>query len=208
MAHRRQKRRGVLLLVSLVLLVLFLMLGVTFVLMAGNFRRSSEAYRRLQESGNATANAENLLHGVARDLVRGTSNPESPFSKENLLEDMYGQPALRGSISAVAPDMGGQFTKLTITADADFPNFATQPDGYYSGLVLTMVTGEAAGQSTRIVDSSSNTLTVMTVGKIMGDRRLSGDLAIGQWTALQRRWSGTCYECFGPAQMRMYDRRP
>lgn len=178
MAHRRQKRRGVLLLVSLVLLVLFLMLGVTFVLMAGNFRRSSEAYRRLQESGNTAANAENLLHGVARDLVRGTSNPESPFSKENLLEDMYGQPALRGSISAVAPDMGGQFTKLTITADADFPNFATQPDGYYSGLVLTMVTGTAVGQSTRIVDSSSNTLTVMTGGKINATDLLSGDLVL------------------------------
>jgi hypothetical protein len=178
MAHRRQKRRGVLLLVSLVLLVLFLMLGVTFVLMAGNFRRSSEAYRRLQESGDATANAENLLHGVARDLVRGTSNPESPFSKENLLEDMYGQPALRGSISAVAPDMGGQFTKLTITADADFPNFATQPEDYYSGLVLTMVTGTAAHQSTRVVDSSSNTLTVMTGGKINATDLQSGDLVL------------------------------
>ena len=166
MAHRRQKRRGVLLLVSLVLLVLFLMLGVTFVLMAGNFRRSSEAYRRLQESGNATANAENLLHGVARDLVRGTHNPESPFSKENLLEDMYGQPALRGKVTGVSPvgNTDGQFTDLTITEDADF-SFSSVA-GYYSGLVLTMVTGDAAGQSTRIVGSSNTggyKLTVMTL---------------------------------------------
>jgi len=180
-------RRGVLLLVALVLLVLFLLLGVTFVLMASNFRRSSEAYRRLQEGGDATAQAGDLLHGVARDLVRGTHNPESPFSKENLLEDMYGQPALRGKVKigttpSVAPNTGGQFTELTIDADADFPNFgtATEPDGYYSGLVLTIITGEAAHQSTRIVDfdSSSNTLTVMTKGDISVAGLADGDLIL------------------------------
>ena len=40
--HPRQ-RRGVLLLVCLVLLVMFLMLGVTFVLTTGNFRRTTRS---------------------------------------------------------------------------------------------------------------------------------------------------------------------
>ena len=164
--HRRMRdRRGVLLLVALVLLVLFLLLGVTFVLMGSNFRRSSEAYRRLQEGGDATAQARDLLHGVARDLVRGTHNPESPFSKENLLEDMYGQPALRGKVKigttpSIAPNTGGQFTELTITADADFPNFANEPDDYYSGLVLTIITGEAANPHSGNLARSSLTVSI------------------------------------------------
>ena len=86
---RTRQRRGVLLLVSLVLLVMFLMLGVTFVLTAGNFRRSSEAYQRMLErpSADLPERSGDLLDSVAHDLVRGTSNPDSPFAKENLLEE-------------------------------------------------------------------------------------------------------------------------
>ena len=82
-AWRTQRRRGVLLLVSLVLLVMFLMLGVTFVLTAGNFRRSSEAYQRMLErpSADLPERSGDLLDSVAHDLVRGTSNQDSPFCR-------------------------------------------------------------------------------------------------------------------------------
>ena len=91
--RRSRQRRGVLLLVCLVLLVMFLMLGVTFVLTAGNFRRSSEAYQRMLErpSADLPERSGDLLDSVAHDLVRGTTNQDSPFAKENLLEDLYGR---------------------------------------------------------------------------------------------------------------------
>ena len=77
------------------------MLGVTFVLTAGNFRRSSEAYQRMLErpSADLPERSGDLLDSVAHDLVRGTSSQDSPFSEENLLEDLYGRPALRGIVT-------------------------------------------------------------------------------------------------------------
>ena len=157
--RRSRQRRGVLLLVCLVLLVMFLMLGVTFVLTAGNFRRSSEAYQRMLErpSADLPERSGDLLDSVAHDLVRGTSSQDSPFSEENLLEDLYGRPALRGKVTSA---LGGQLKELTVTADADFTPSTVRD--YYAGLVLTMLTGKCAGKSTRIVGwDGSSQLTVV-----------------------------------------------
>ena len=164
-AGRYRQRRGVMLLVSLVLLVMFLMLGVTFVLTAGNFRRSSEAYQRMLErpSADLPERSGDLLDSVARDLVRGTTNPDSPFSEENLLEDLYGQPALRGAVTSAG---GGQLVSLGITPDADFT--PSTIDDYYSGLVLTMLTGNLKGQSTRIVGWNDSTKTLSVVAFLQG----------------------------------------
>ena len=176
--HRRQRRRGVLLLVCLVLLVMFLMLGVTFVLTAGNFRRSSEAYQRMLErpSADLPERSGDLLDSVAHDLIRGTSSQDSPFAEENLLEDLYGRPALRGVVTD--PNSGGlgaeykqasnssveQLTVLDVTPDGDFS--PPQIQDYYAGQVLTFLTGKAKGQSTRIVGwNGSDQLTVISLPK-------------------------------------------
>lgn len=156
------RRRGVLLLVCLVLLVMFLMLGVTFVLTAGNFRRSSEAYQRMIERPDMAAAEQSgdLLDSVASDLVRGTTNADSPFSKENLLEDLYGRPALRGFVQSATAEGGGQLVDIVIDSDANFT--PSKVVDYYSGLVLTVLTGNMEGQSTRVVgwDPSTNRLRV------------------------------------------------
>ncbi len=161
---RPEDRRGVLLLVCLVLLVMFLMLGVTFVLTAGSFRRSSEAYQRMMErpSADLPERSGDLLDSVARDLVRGTTNPDSPFSKENLLEDLYGQTALRGRIAAGGTaNSNAQVTAIAIAPDSDFTLSGIKD--YYSGLVMTFLTGDAAGHSARIVSSSGDSLSIVTL---------------------------------------------
>ncbi len=172
--RRPRQRRGVLLLVCLVLLVMFLMLGVTFVLTAGNFRRSSEAYQRMLErpSADLPERSGNLLDSVAHDLVRGTTNQDSPFSEENLLEDLYGRPALRGVVSQAKDHSGGdsktQLTALTITADGDFTPLPGTRD-YYAGQVLTFLTGTAQGRSTRIVGwDGSSKLTIVSLPEAAG----------------------------------------
>ena len=161
---RPEDRRGVLLLVCLVLLVMFLMLGVTFVLTAGSFRRSSEAYQRMMErpSADLPERSGDLLDSVARDLVRGTTNPDSPFSKENLLEDLYGQTALRGRIAAGGTaNSNAQVTAIAVAPDSDFTLSGIKD--YYSGLVMTFLTGDAAGHSARIVSSGGDALSIVTL---------------------------------------------
>ena len=156
--HRRQ-RRGALLLICLVLLVLFLMLGITFVLTATSFRKGQASNLRAKEFEDRS---EDILDKVMMDLLRGSTNPRSPFRGHSLLGDVYGNVSLKGRIQAVSDANkdgiddgivagGGQFMKLKLDVDDAYKPLRNFED-YYAGLVLTMLTGPAKGQSTRVVE--------------------------------------------------------
>jgi len=172
--RRSKERRGVLLLVCLVILVLFLLLGVTFVLIASNWRVSSTAHIRAHEY---TGPSNLIADDVLMRFLRGTSDPRSPFFVHNLLGDRYGEPSLRGVVdgtNAPAPIAGGQFVRFDIVADGGFS--LSSIDHYYDGLEITMLTGTAKGKTSRVVnyDATNATIDVLAFDALPagGDRFL------------------------------------
>ncbi|MGB6043865.1 MAG: hypothetical protein WBF93_11970, partial [Pirellulales bacterium] len=172
--RRSKERRGVLLLVCLVILVLFLLLGVTFVLIASNWRVSSTAHIRAHEY---TGPSNLIADDVLMRFLRGTSDPRSPFFVHNLLGDRYGEPSLRGVVdgtNAPAPIAGGQFVRFDIVADGGFS--LSSIDHYYDGLEITMLTGAAKGKTSRVVnyDAANATIDVLAFDALPagGDRFL------------------------------------
>ncbi|NIL99144.1 MAG: hypothetical protein GTO62_19100, partial [Planctomycetales bacterium] len=60
MRRKTKNRRGVLLLVCLVLLVFFLLVGVAFVLTASNWRQTARFHRQAQEREDKLATTQDL----------------------------------------------------------------------------------------------------------------------------------------------------
>jgi len=148
-------------LVVMSVLVLFLVLTITYVLVATKAKMVGKALARLDMSGDPP---NQQLDQIAMLLFRGTNDPHCPFLSWGLLEGKYGNVSFRGTISTVqtaAPaNPGGQF--LTITSGVS--NVTSAPGNtpnYFKGCVLTMLNGVCSGLSTRIVASSSGSLTVM-----------------------------------------------
>jgi len=163
---QRRVRRGVLLLVVLSFLVLFVLVAVTFVIVASQYRKNAlGAGKAFQEPDDYNLQ----LDGAAMQVFRGSPDPVSPIlpvksvlsGPISLLEKMYGNGAALGTLAAVNPNgviASGQFIDLQLPAGSvplPPPPVALDPygapAGYYNGCVLTMLTGPAAGLSTRIV---------------------------------------------------------
>jgi hypothetical protein len=145
-AYRR--RRGVLLLVVLGLLSMFAMIGLTFVVLTGQARRIAEIGQNM-ELQYVPPQAD--LDRAMAQVARGSTSPMSAIGPHSLLEDMYGFLYVQSSITNVnqvttIPNASGTNGGLVL-------ELATTISGAerYSGSVLTMLNGPAAGTSTRII---------------------------------------------------------
>lgn len=166
--HKRQQRRGVLLLVILSLLALFSVVVITYVIVAGLTRRAAVAYSRHDQYETPP---HELAERVMMDVLRGTRNPNSPLQGHDLLGDLYGEDWVEGSVlsdseitmpvplsdgsvrqkevmAGYLEFTGNQLMEIPFLQDGSF----TELDGYYNGLIITMREGPSAGQSRRIVE--------------------------------------------------------
>ncbi|MEX0978198.1 MAG: hypothetical protein WDZ48_05075, partial [Pirellulales bacterium] len=183
------RRRGVLLLVVLVMLVLFALIGVTFVLVAGQHYRSTKMALRHEQYGD---DPRRLCDAALAQIVRDTMNPQSVLRGHSLLNDLYGNDGIKifaptgGSIGVMQVGASEQLIDLTVSPTVTDIFFAVSTDpagapptnvptdantglpmslmqmrtpGYYNGCVLTMLDGPAAKRSTRIVGWGFNSPT-------------------------------------------------
>ena len=155
MSTQRIPRHGVLLLIVLSLLVLFTLVGVTFIVTAGQFQRSTVIAAQRERSGDPVPK---LMQNVIHQIVRDTYDTRSALLGHSLLRDLYGTDALYGKIESFDDQIAqGQLTSIVVVPNARFLdpkgnslNLAPET-GYFNGGVLTFTTGNAAGQSTRIL---------------------------------------------------------
>ena len=168
---RRSERRGVLLLLILSLLVLFAVIAVTFALVASQYRRSSLVGPRTEQY---TTNCRDQLDDALLQVLRGSKNPLSVLSIHSLLEDMYGNDGLQGTVGPnnsmfinAAAGQPGQLIDIYLNGPLPWPLAGyygmaspygpTAPSGYFNGCVLSMTSGSLAGKSARIVGYDSGT---------------------------------------------------
>jgi hypothetical protein len=172
------KRRGVILLVVMVLLSLMALMGLTLVLVTAQGRLSALAASR--NSLQHEQDDKELATAVVQVLA-GSTDPNSSFGAHGLLEDLYGLPQFFGRIAPVTTGptvlpigesltgfnslgggANGQLLQMTIVKANPSGAAGAGPQAqmqyvlpYYSGAfcgqVITMLTGPAAGHSGRVV---------------------------------------------------------
>lgn len=150
--HRIQRRRGIVILVVLSLLVLFVLLAVTFAIVAGQYRLAAESHSREEQLGDPP---RRVLDRAFYQVVRDTNLTTSPFRGHSFLRDLYGT-SFRGTIINVSTPYqniaSGQFVRFTFQT----PTTLSPLDGFYSGDVITFLSGAARNRSTRIVGYTIN----------------------------------------------------
>lgn len=161
MRRHKKTQRGVILLIVLGMLAMFALIGITFVLLSSHARRSAASQAK---KGQANNPPERQANNVIQQILRGSNNPASVIGPHNLLEDLYGNNGTLGSIVPQAPPTptvgvvvtGGQLLRFEYNATLTRPLSRV-------GCVLTMITGPAAGQSTRIVgcDPTNNIFQIL-----------------------------------------------
>jgi hypothetical protein len=177
---RSRSRRGVLLLIILSILVLFSVVAVTFALVSSQYRRTSMA---MPTRDRYAIDYKSQLDDAAKQLFRGSNNPNSALSIHSLLEDMYGYDGLISSyvgvsIASVSNNTGStpaQFIDLFLTPTTTPFSSAMSAgyvgnanlSGYFNGCVLTMLSGALAGKSTRIVGYDSGTTSGAAALRVM-----------------------------------------
>src|SRR5262245_20152967 len=92
---RRQRRRGVLLLVVLSMLVLFMLIGTAFLMSSGTSKDIADKMKKVNRVGNY---ATDLLDRAAMNFIRDTENPASVVRDHSLLRDLYGIDGFQGVI--------------------------------------------------------------------------------------------------------------
>ena len=175
----KRPRRGIVLLIVLSMLVIFSLLVTTFVVVSGNYRTAAIMAAR----GRAKANdPRELLDNVMSSLLVDTNDPQSPMRTHGLLRDMYGNDGFVArvkdiedvtNVNSVSQSTNGQFFQLelmmpgvnsptfqrTVPRDnSGRPYALSRIVGYYNGLVLTFVDGNAKGVSTRIIGYNASGL--------------------------------------------------
>jgi hypothetical protein len=118
--------------------------------------------RVYSDVGRTGDTPEEIVYGVALDLIRGSLNPHSPFRTTSLLEDKYGHHSVRGKVTAWAnsvanPAGAGGLFDITAVQPADTltprsPDVFSNVKDAYSGCVMTFITGPAKGVSARILE--------------------------------------------------------
>jgi len=165
-----EARRGVLLLVILALLAMFGLVAVTFVVLTRQQMRSAQVGRRTEQQSYAPWHDTDR---AAMQVLRGSNNSASRIGVHSLLEDLYGNEAYVGNFYDDTTDggfldttniAGGQLIEFACGRLDPDPNnvgsFIFNPNGAVHrlvGCVLTMLSGSAKGQSTRIVGVSPQT---------------------------------------------------
>ncbi|MBI2825987.1 MAG: hypothetical protein HYX69_14985 [Planctomycetia bacterium] len=162
-------------LVVLILLALFTMLLITFVVNTTGNKIGVQYAARVEQTDDPPSS---LLYRALMQVVRGPRNLDSVMVAHSLLEDMYGHRSVIGRIdlNSVGPIAGGEIITFTSSfvppkpwavgytppPTMPVPNLfppsaapgSTEVDptyGFYSGRVITMLDGDLAGQSSRIV---------------------------------------------------------
>ena len=173
---RRHNRQGVTLLFVVSMIVLFLLMGTTFMIVANEYRRASKP--RLLNNLYRIDN-QALVQQAFYELIRGPelANPASPLRTHDILADMYGYgfkatisgapivANIPGTLSSATPRLAtDQFIELQLQDPVtgtinEFQNLLTGATaalsldtGRYNGQVISFVSGDATGISTRILD--------------------------------------------------------
>jgi hypothetical protein len=203
-------RRGVILMVVLSLLVLFTLIAITFVILSTQHKKTALSDQKPLRYDDGYSE---LLTRAVMQALRGTDNPNSIIGHHSLLEDMYGNDSIAARIPSLASgddydgfSLGNQagydtsaVAGVVSLAYIDVPLPSLVPAstfrpvaGYYNGRVLSMLTGAAAGKSTRIVAYG----LVNRMGGLPGDPPDTGrivfmpfegmrvDTALPGWSAL------------------------
>ncbi len=157
MARYKKPKRGVVLLIILTLLTLLIVIGVTFALVSGQYRRAAEEAAKSDLYGDPP---EQLADRVMYQVLRGTTN-KTPLFGHSLLRDLYGNDGVRGVVDVgtrhpITLRMNGEWIEFGAVNDSKQPFGRTLAHEFqaYTGCVLTMLDGPAAGLSTRIVSYS------------------------------------------------------
>lgn len=162
--RRSPQRSGVILLVILIVLTLFTLVTLTFVIVARQHRGSARA---AMKQDRYDVGHQDLLLGACLQVLRGTANPGSAlFQPHDLLSDMYGNdafpplsnttPATIANVLNVDPSDNTTFYRYDFFEFTCSHGGLAPEDGHYNGRVLTMLDGDQAGESTRIVGYSYN----------------------------------------------------
>jgi hypothetical protein len=162
---RPHRRHGVLLLIVLCVLFMFLLLAITYAVVASKERSVTRNFARLERSGDPP---NVVLDQLAMTLFRDTNDPHSPFRSWSWLEGIYGNVSFRGTVNgSPTPQAGGQFLQI-IPSGTTLNSTAN----YYKGCVLTMLSGQCSGLSTRIVASAGGASPSITVMRFQADAGL------------------------------------
>jgi len=207
-------RKGVILLVILALLALFTLLGLTLVMATAQARRNALASAR----SNAQAMRDDApMDEVFNQVARGSNDTNSALQGHGLLEDLYGQPLLLGSVSAAPiPMAAGQAFSMQVAATAvpatngvmtigglasvapaAMFQAGNPASGEYCGLVITMLNGIAQGRSARIIGHAYDPNTGLTTLEVTAFDGLIPGLN-DQFLINGRPFSGTGFG-FNPA---------
>ena len=153
MRNNPRRRRGVLLLVVLGMLSMFAMIGLTFVVLTGQARRIADMGQSVEVQYYPP---QSDLDRAMAQVARGSMSPTSAIGPHSLLEDMYGYDPNYGntrtgylrSVNDVltVPNASGTTGGVILELLTTIP-YAER----YSGSVLTMLNGPAAGVSARII---------------------------------------------------------
>jgi hypothetical protein len=163
-------RRGVIMVVVLGMLALFALVAITFAIIARQHKTGASMASVEERYGDSP---KKLTDEALMQVIRGSKDANTPLARWSLLEDLYGE-SVAGTVTSSpgAFDPGGQILMFSITTDPryagllkDVSNTAFKVgDGYFNGRVLTMLSGPAKGQSTRIVGFDASTGILQVVG--------------------------------------------
>ncbi len=166
---RHRNRRGITLLFVVSLIVLFLLMGTAFVIVSNDFLKSARKRSKLRLTGDR---GHELIERALYDVIRGPDldNALSPLRTHSLLEDMYGY-GLKATVATATAEGSQHFIRLTLqnmTTILDGAAFTPDPiPGLFNGLILTIVSGDENGLTTRIVehqfDGTTHTFLVQPV---------------------------------------------
>jgi len=158
--RRARKRKGIAILIVLFLLALFMILVTAFLVSSGQFQETARAQATIERTGDHPAE---LLDRTMYQLLRDV-NFRSSLQGHSLLGDLYGNDgfsiSVRATVTPIPTNAG--FLRIPYThnaAPAIIPPSTAYPGPNpnahaYAGRVLTVISGNNIGVSTRIVDSA------------------------------------------------------
>jgi len=153
--NRAKGRRGVLLLVILGLLAMFALVAVVFVAVTSRALLGAKMIQRVDEYPKFP---HDELNAAAMQVLRGSLNRGSALRNHSLLEDLYGYDPRRPFSTLNDPLTGnpnyGILSGLGGVCAGQLFEFDLTDPYLYAGCVLTMLDGNAKGQSTIIVGVS------------------------------------------------------
>lgn len=146
----KQSRQGALLLVVLSILVLFALVGLTFVVGAAAYNTGAQSNLR-RDINRSTPPQE--LDTILMDLLRGPrAGSTSRLFMQDMLRDMWGNQSVNvtsgNSVTIARPAGTNQLWQIDIASP---PTRLSPIAEFYTGSVITFTSGNAKGQSHRIV---------------------------------------------------------